>query len=375
MLAVLAFENPSGNPDQEYFSDGLTEEVITQLGGLQPEQLGVIARTSVERYKHGAKPVDQIGRELGVQYVLEGSLRRSGDQVRVTAQLIQVKDQTHLWAKTYDDQKLRDILVLQSDLAQEVARQVNLELSPAYRSKVSRARAVAPEVHEAYLHGQYFLSKRTAKDLARAVDSFQQALQKDSNYAPAYAGLPTPYVLQGSEQALPGETMEKARVAAIKAIDLDSSLAEPRAGLALIVQNYAWDWPEAERQYKRAIALNPSYSTARMWYSLGLLCRGQFDQANAELQRAHQWDPLSIVIDMNLGFFLWGERQPGKAVERLNKTLDLEPNFAAAYLTRGLAYAQLGKLKETTAAFETGIRLDTTPPTLPLYGTSLPLLV
>jgi len=240
MLAVLPFQNLTGDPSQEYFSDGLTEEMITQLGNLDSQHLGVIARTSVMHYKRGQTPLDKVGRELGVQYVIEGSVRRDRANVRVTAQLIQTKDQTHVWARQYD-RELKGLLVLQGEIAQEIADEIQLG---NHKSAAAVQPALSPQNYDAYdlyLKGQYFFNKRTVADLEGAIGYFQQATVKDPNYARAYAGLADSYALIPGYSGRPqGEFMSKARAAALKVLEIDESLPEAHTALALIVQNYDW---------------------------------------------------------------------------------------------------------------------------------------
>jgi TolB-like protein/DNA-binding winged helix-turn-helix (wHTH) protein len=319
LLAVLPFENLTGDPGQEYFSDGLTEEMITELGRLDPEHLGVIGRTSVMLYKQNPKRLDQIGRELGVQYLLEGSVRRDSSNVRITAQLIQVKDQTHVWAKEYD-RELKDLLSVQAEIAQEVTDEITLTLSnrpaasAANRSPLTHA-ATSYEAYDLYLEGRYFWNQRTETGFKRAADYFQQALAKDPNYAAAYAGLADTFGLMSTWLLVPqGEFMPKARTAALKALELDESLAEAHTSLALIAENYDYDWGTAEKEFRRAIQLNPDYPTAHQWYAESLAWQGRFDEAFAESDRARQLDPLSMIIARDYSRTLYFSRQYERAI-------------------------------------------------------------
>jgi TolB-like protein/DNA-binding winged helix-turn-helix (wHTH) protein len=261
MLAILPFDNLTGDADQEYFSDGMTEEMITQMGSLDPAQMGVVARTSVMHYKHSQEPLPQIARELGVQYVLEGSVRRNADKVRITAQLIQVSDQTHLWARNYD-RDIKDVLVVQSEIAREISGEIQTALGEHKPIAPAVPQTLSPEALEAYnlyLKGQYFWNRRA---LQQAVSYFQQATEKDPNFARAYAGLADCYTLLGAYAgAPPAEFAAQARAAARRALQLDDSLPEAHTALALIVQNYDYDWQTAEKEFKRAIELNPNYAT------------------------------------------------------------------------------------------------------------------
>jgi TolB-like protein/DNA-binding winged helix-turn-helix (wHTH) protein/Tfp pilus assembly protein PilF len=319
VLAVLPFENLTGDPGQEYFSDGLTEEMITELGRLDPEHLGVIGRTSVMVYKQNPKGLDQIGRELGVQYVLEGSIRRDSGNVRITAQLIQVKDQTHVWARQYD-RELKNLLDLQSEIAQEVTDEITLTLhnqrapSPANHPAITHART-SYEAYDLYLEGRYFWNQRTDLGFQRAADYFQQAIAKDPNYAQAYAGLADTYGLMSTWYMAPqSEFMPKARAAALKALELDDSLAEAHTSLALVAENYDYDWRTAEREFQRAIQLNPEYPTAHQWYAESLGWQGRFDEAFAESERARRLDPMSLIIARDYSKILYYSRQYDRAI-------------------------------------------------------------
>ncbi len=342
MLAVLPFENLTGDASQEYFTDGLTEEMITQLGRVDPSRLGVIARTSVMNYKGARKPLTEVGRELGVEYVLEGSVRRDGGKVRVTAQLIQLSDQTHLWAQEYD-RELRDILVIQSDISAEIASEIERELG-APQSRPARADAMTPERSEAYdsyLKGLYFFNKRSA--FPEAIRNFQQAVARDSQYASAYALLADSYTLMGAYEQLPASDFaEQARAAASRAVELDDRSAEAHTALALIVQNHDYDWTTSELEFRRAIALDPNYATAHQWYAEHLMWLGRFDEALAESERARQLDPLSLVIATDDAYLLYTSRKYGPAIKEFRSVLDRDPGFARAH-DIGLVYVQTGQ--------------------------------
>jgi TolB-like protein/DNA-binding winged helix-turn-helix (wHTH) protein/Tfp pilus assembly protein PilF len=350
MLAVMPFQNLTGDPEQDYFVDGLTEEMITQLGRLHPERLGVIARTSVMGYKHGDKQLDQIGRELSVQYVLEGSFRRAGDRLRITAQLIQVKDQSHLWAQDYD-RKPQDILAVQDDVSRAVAEEIQLRLTPQQQAALARSRTVDPDAYEAYLKGRYFWNKRTEEGFGKAIDYFNQAIAKDPNYAQAYVGLADAYVLLGGYGfAAPDDAMPKAKAAAQKALAFDDQLAEAYTSLALIIEQWDWNFAEAEKDYKRAIELNPNYSVAHHWYGDGYLALlGKTDQAIAELRKAHELDPLSPVIATDLAKRLSDGHRYDEALALFQKTLDVDPDFVLAHKYLAQAYGQMGRYSEAVA--------------------------
>jgi TolB-like protein/DNA-binding winged helix-turn-helix (wHTH) protein/Flp pilus assembly protein TadD len=363
MLAVLPFENLTGDAGQDYFSDGLTEEMIAQLGRLDPQRLGVIARTSVMHYKHGQEQLEQIGRELGVQYVLEGSVRRDADKVRITAQLIQMKDQTRLWARQYD-RELSNLLALQGEIAQEIAGGIQLTLGDHKRIDSAHQASLSPNAYEAYdlyLKGRYFWNKRTPQGFQRAVEYFQQATEKDPTYAPAYAGLADSYALMsGYNMVSPREIMPKARAAALRAVELDDKLAEAHTSLAVIAQNYDWDWKTVEKEYRRAIELDPNYPTAHHWYAESLALEGRFDEAFVEIERARQLDPLSLIIATDYGAILYFSRQYDRAIKQLRAVLDMEPNFPRAHILVG-AYVQKGMYAEALADIERWRRIEDNP--------------
>ena len=349
MLAVMPFENLTGDATQEYFSDGLTEEMITQLGSLDPDHLGVIGRTSVMHYKVTRVPIDQIGRELGVQYVLEGSVRKDAHNVRFVAQLIKTADQTHVWGRQYD-RELTGLLSLQGEIAREITDEIQFTLGD---HKQAKGRAIpAPQNYEAYdlyLRGQFFLNKRTPADLEKAISLFQQAIDKDPKYARAYAGIAASYaVLPGYSASPQGEFIAKGRAAALKALQLDEGSPEAHTALALIVQSYDWDWQTAEREFRRAIELNPNYATAHHWYAEHLTWRGRFDEALQESERARQLDPLSLIIAADNGAIFFFSRQYDRAIEKWRSVQAMDPNFLRAHLIVA-AYTQKGMYTEALA--------------------------
>ncbi len=357
MLAVLPFENLTGDAGQEYFSDGMTEEMITQMGGLDPEHLGVIARTSVMHYKHSPEPLQQIARELGVQYVLEGSVRRDAEKVRITAQLIQMSDQTHLWARQYD-RETKDLLVLQSEIATEISDEIQTALGehkPIAPIAPIAQPTLSPQAYEAYnlyLKGLYFWNKRSVEGFQEAIGYFQQATVKDPADARAYAGLASSYALIGTYLGSPpAEFASQARAAALQALHLDDNLPEAHAALALIVQNHDYDWQTAEKEFKRAIELNPNYATAHHWYAEHLAWRGRFDEALRESERARQLDPLSLIIAADNGAILYYSRQYDRAIAQFIAVRELDPTFPRATLIF-LAYVQKGMFAEAEADFE-----------------------
>lgn len=336
MLAVLPFENLTGDAGQDYFSDGLTEEMIAQLGHLDPNRIGVIARTSVMHYKNTPVQLPQIAHDLGVQYVLEGSVRRDSDRVRINAQLIQVKDQVPLWSRQYD-RELSNLLALQGEIAHEVGEEIQVALGDGRNAANGRAPIAAPttsyETYDLYLKGRYFWNKRNAESFRQAAEYFQLAIDKDPNYAPAYAGLADTFALLSSYgYAPPAEFVPKARAAALKALQIDDSLAGAHASLAVIAQNYDWDWTTAEREYRRAIQLDPDYATAHQWYAECLGFEGRFDEAFAESDRARKLDPLSLIISADYAALLYFSRQYDRSIEVFRRVLEMEPNFPRAYI-------------------------------------------
>jgi TolB-like protein/DNA-binding winged helix-turn-helix (wHTH) protein/Tfp pilus assembly protein PilF len=360
MLAVLPFENLTGDTAQDYFSDGMTEEMIAQLGRVDPDHLGVIARTSVMHYKHSDEQVDQIGRELGAEYVLEGSVRRDADKVRISAQLIETKDQARIWARQYD-RELSGLLALQSEIAQEAADEILLALGEPKAPVTASTTLQVPKSYEAYdlyLKGRFFWNKRTPQGFERAVKLFNRAIEKDPGYAPAYAGLADTYAVMGEYGIAPlNEVIPKARGAALKALDLDEKLAEAHASLALIAQNYDWDWQTADKEFRRAIVLDPNYATGHHWYAEHLALLGRFAEAFPEIQRARQLDPLSLIIQADNAAFLYFSRQYDPAIAEFRAVMEMDPDFPRVHMIVG-AYVQQGRFAEALADIETWRRSD-----------------
>ncbi|HWR15709.1 MAG TPA: winged helix-turn-helix domain-containing protein [Terriglobales bacterium] len=356
MLAVLPFENLTGDPNQDYFTDGLTEEMISHLGNLDPEHLGVIARTSVMQYKNNRDGLSRVGQELGVDYVLEGSVRRESGKVRITAQLILMKDQTHIWARQYD-RALTNILELENELANEVAQEITLTLIKKRDANSRAPRTMSPReyaAYDAYLRGRYFWNRRTVEGFQQAIQAFEEAVEKDPDYALAYVGLADTYALLSAFDIAPkSESMPKAREAAAKALALDDKLAEAHASMALIVQNYDWDWPKAEAEYKRAIELDPNYATAHHWYAEFLTLQSRFSEALDEIERARLLDPRSLIISSDRGAILYSARRYREAIQQFREVLQMEPNFRRAriivfaYAAEGLTQDALREAAES----------------------------
>jgi len=360
MLAILPFVNLSDDTGQEYFSDGLTEEMITQLGSADLKRLGVIARSSAMKYKNTHEDVQQIGRGLGVDYVLEGSVRRAGDRVRISAQLIQVKDRTHLWAKDYDG-NMRDILALQSKVAGAIAQEIELKLTPEEHARLTSRLAVDPEAYELYLKGRYFWNKRTEDGYLKAIGYFQQAIVRNPKYAQAYAGLADTYALLGSLANLEAprdEAMPKAKAAALNALHLDDSLAEAHTSLAFVMMQYEWDWHGSEQEFRRALQLNPNYATAHQWYAIWLMAQRKNSQALEEAFRAQQSDPLSPIIKTDTAQLLECSNDYAKAVQQAQRALEIDPNFSLAHLYLADAYVGKQDYPAATAEFQKALAPD-----------------
>jgi TolB-like protein/DNA-binding winged helix-turn-helix (wHTH) protein/Flp pilus assembly protein TadD len=361
-LVVLPFANLSGSPEEEYFADGLTEEMIMQMARLNPERLAVIARTSSMHFKGTRKTVAQIGQELGVEYVLEGSLRRDGDKLRVSAQLIQARDQMNLWARNYE-RNVRDLVAVQDDLARAIATEIRVQLTPQGLAAAGHkpARPVAPEAHQLYLKGRFFWNKRTEAGYVKAIEFFEQATQGDPAFAAAHAGLADTYALLGSmtNSTIPRlEAMPRARAFAEKALALNESLAEAHTSLAFVKMHFEQDWEGSEKEFQRAIALNPSYVTAHHWYAYCLLAQTRFEEALREIRLAQELDPLSLIINTDVAEILYFSRRYDEAIQQAQRTLEMDPSFALANRVLGLSYEQKGMYTESIAAFQALIRLS-----------------
>ena len=352
LLAVLPFDNLTGDPGQDYFADGLTDEMISQVGNVDPSRLGVIARTSVMRYKQRQLPLTEIRRELGVQYVLEGSVRRDPSQVRITAQLVRVQDQSPVWSRQYD-RELRNLLALQADIARDVSAAISRSLvrAPDAEERL-RGAPLSPEALEAYdlyLKGRYHLGKRTREALADAAASFEEAIVRDPGYARAHAGLADAYVLTSIYGFGPAvELIPKARSAALRALSIDDTLAEAHTSLALMAQSYDWDFATAEKEYLRAAELNPNYATAHHWYAELLAFQGRFAEAETASARSRQLDPLSLIIAADHAAILYFSRQYDRAVEEFRAVLEAQPGFPRAKMIV-YSLAQAGHYAEALA--------------------------
>lgn len=344
-VAVLPLENLSHDPSQDYFAEAMTDELITSLAKVR--ELRVISRTSTMKYQRTSKSIGEIARELNVDAIIEGTILRSGSEVHVTAQLVQAQPETHLWAESYS-RSLGDLMAVESEVVREIAGAVRLTLTPEERAGLTSSHKVPPEAHQSYLQGRFFWNKRTPEGFTRSIEYFQQAIEKDPLYAQAYVGLADAYVLLSGYYSVPqDEAISKARAAAKKALEIDASLGEAHASLGLIAGNYDWNWDEAEREYRRAIELNPNYATAHHWYGEGFLAlQGRFDEALAEMSRAQELDPLSAIIRVDTGAVYYFARRYDAAIAEYRRALELEPNFPLAHVWLSRAYQGKGMLRE-----------------------------
>jgi TolB-like protein/DNA-binding winged helix-turn-helix (wHTH) protein/Tfp pilus assembly protein PilF len=350
-LAVLPFVNLTGDPEQEYLADGMTEALITDLARLGA--IRVISRTSAMKYKGAKKSLPDIARELRVDAIIEGSVLRSGEHIQITAQLIHATRDEHLWVQTYE-RHLRDILTLQREVSRTIAQQIHITLTPQEQARFIDARPVNPAAYEVYLKGRYYWSKRVGEGFEKAIEYFQQAIERDPNYALAYVGLADCYnMLTNYDLLRPHEAVPKARAAAIKALEIDNTLAEAHASLAFTKMNYDWDWPGAESEFQQALQLNPNYADAHHWYGLYLAAMGRPDEAMTEMKRARELDPLSLIINTNVGWLWYFARQYDEAINEYRKSLDMDPDFCSAHVKLGWAYEQQGRYAEAIVEFQT----------------------
>jgi TolB-like protein/DNA-binding winged helix-turn-helix (wHTH) protein/tetratricopeptide (TPR) repeat protein len=351
MLAILPFENLTGDPEQAYIGDGLTEEMIAELGRLDPAHLGVIARTSVMSYQAGTKNVAEISRELGVDFVLEGSFRREASHVRIVAQLIRASDQTHVWAERYD-RDVSSILSLQTEVASTIARQTRSTLSVETEAPPRAAASVHPDAYHAYLKGRFFLNRRTSDAIQSALEQFQQAITIEPRYAQAFAGLADAHELMASYgNTPPRQSFERGMEAARRAIALEPRLSEAYTSVGLMQTNYAWNWGEAEKAYSRALDLNPSNALAHKGYGELLSFLGRHDEAVTEARRALDLDPLSLLMHANLGIIYHRARRSDDALNQMKRTLKMDPNYMLGHLNLGLILAARTSYSEAADAF------------------------
>ncbi|MBZ5524963.1 MAG: tetratricopeptide repeat protein [Acidobacteriia bacterium] len=380
-LAVLPFGNLNADPEQDYFSDGLTEEMITQLTRLQPERLAVIALSTAMNYKASSKPLEQIQSELGVDYILQGRVRKAGERVRITAQLVALKDQTQLWAETYE-RDVRDILAVQAEIAQAIAREIHVVVIGTEQSRLSGLKsgnvAVNPAAYENYLKARYHLHGITAATMQKSIEYFEKAIRDEPRYAPAHAGLASAYGLLAIapfDLLPPREAMPKAEAAARKSLELDDTLPEAHTALALVQHHYHWDWNAAEASYRRAIDLNPDYATAHLWYSWLLLALGRqseaFDEIEQTLDIVQQTDPHRLVgVQATRALAYYFNREYERAVQECRNALELNPDHFMLHYILGRSYARLGKHGDAIAELRPK---STAPGEVPLMDAALGL--
>jgi TolB-like protein/lipoprotein NlpI len=354
-IAVMPFVNESGNSDVEYLSDGMTETLITSLS--QVPNLAVKSRSTVFFYKGKEATPKKIGEELGVQAVLLGRVGGRGDDLKLSLELVNTQTQDVIWSEQYD-RKQSGLVSLQSEIAKDVAAKLKSKLSGADEAKVTRSSTANPEAYQAYLKGRYYWNRRTAENLRKAIEQFKAATDKDPNYALAYAGLADCYVILSDYDGTPmSETLPQARAFAERAIAIDGQLAEPHASLG-VVNQYLWQWTEAEREFKRAIELNPNYATAYHWYSLLLADLNRFDESALMIKRAHEIDPLSSIITMNISLMYQIQNDHNASIENSLKIIELDPSFSGSYRALGLSYLKQGRYAEAIANLEKAVELS-----------------
>jgi TolB-like protein/DNA-binding winged helix-turn-helix (wHTH) protein/Flp pilus assembly protein TadD len=362
-IAVLPFESLSNDTNQDYFADGMTDVLISDLG--QIGALRVISRTSVMGYKHVRKPLPQIARELNVDAIVEGTVLRSGDRVRITAQLISASADRHLWSQSYQGE-LRETLEVQSKVAMAIADQVRINVNPREQAALAAAKAVNPEAYISYLKGRYFWNKRTADSLKIALAYFNQAIEEDPKYAQAYSGLADTYALLGDWQyavMTPKEALPKAKAAATKALELDSSLGEAHNSLAFCLDGFDWDFESAGKEFQRAIELNPGYATAHHWYAWHLALMHRYNEATAEMKKAQDMDPLSLVINADLAELLALAHSYDESIRQSQKTIEMDPRFGLAHNHLGQAYLETQRYGDAVAELTKAVDLSERSPT------------
>ena len=366
-IAVLPFDNLSGDPQNAYFSEGVQDEILTRLAKIA--ELKVISRTSTQRFKSAPNDLRQIAQQLGVENILEGSVQKANDQVRVNVQLINALTDAHLWADTYD-RKLTDIFAVETEIAKTVADVLQAKLTGSEQHVIAARPTANSEAHQLYLKGRFFWNKRTGDDLKKSIDYFQQAIAADPNYALAYAGVADAYVfLPGYTAGSPQDCYPKAKAAAKKALELDDTLAEAHTTLAIALLLYDFDFAQAIREFQHAIELNPNYATAHQQYgNIGLIDLGRFDDAIAEGNRAAELDPLSLVINADVGANYYYARRYDEAIAQLRKTLEMDPGYYYAYITLGEALEMKGAGDTAIAEYQKARALNDDPSVLGLLA-------
>lgn len=368
-IAVLPFDNLSRDPDNAYFCEGVQDEILTRLAKVA--DLKVISRTSTQHFKSAPEDLPQIAKQLGVAHILEGSVQKVNDQVRVNVQLIKTLNDTHLWADTYD-RKLNDIFAVESEIAKTIADTLQAKLSGSEQQAIAARPTENAEAHQLYLKGRFFWNKRTGNDLKKSIDYFNQAIAADPNYALAYAGLADAYAfLPGYTAGSPKDSYPKAIAAAKKALELDDTLAEAHTALAIATWLYDFDFSQANKEFQRAIELNPNYAVAHQQYGNILLTAvGRFDEAIAEGRRAVELDPLSLVINSDLGVDNFFARRYDEAITQLRKTLEMDPGYYYAYVNLGQALELKGARDAAIAEYQKGRALNDDPYILGLLARS-----
>jgi TolB-like protein/Flp pilus assembly protein TadD len=359
-IAVLPFENLSRDPDNAYFAEGMQDEILARLSKIA--DLKVISRTSTQKYKSAPDNLREIAKQLGVANILEGSVQKAADQVRVNVQLINALNDAHLWADIYD-RKLTDIFAVESDIAKTIADTLQAKLTGSEKRTIAAQPTENSEAHEFYLKGRFFWNKRTGNDLKKSIDYFNQAIAKDAGYALAYAGLADAYALLSVYGAAPpGDAFPKAKVAAQKALELDNTLAEAHTSLGFSLTSYDFDFTRAIAEFKRAIELNPNYATAHHWYgNSALMVLGRFDEAIAEIKRSVELDPLSIINNADLGETYYMAHRYDEAIDQLRKTVEIEPGFYFAHSDLGAALQVKGDLAGAIAEYQKARELNDDP--------------
>jgi TolB-like protein/DNA-binding winged helix-turn-helix (wHTH) protein/Tfp pilus assembly protein PilF len=353
-LAVLPFENLTGSDKQDYLSDGLTEEIITELARLDPSRLGVIARTSVMKFKAARPDVAEVGRKLSVNYILEGAVRSGPQRLGITVQLVRVSDQTHLWAQEYDLNP-DDPLSWERSVAERTANALSIELLPAVQQRHTAMREIKPEAREAYLRGRFLLANRNAPTFHQALAYFNKAVEYEPEYAEAYSGIADAYLLQSAYGMLPrNEAVPKAKAAALRALQLEDSLTAARRTLADIRWEYELDFEGAGKDFRSAIEANANDAGTHQWYAAYLSAKGEFNEAIREMKKAAQFDPLSLHVGVDLGRAYYFARQYDLAIAQFRKTLELDPNFARAHSQLGMALLEKGQYDEALTELRTG---------------------
>jgi TolB-like protein/Flp pilus assembly protein TadD len=352
---VLPLTNLSADPNQQYLVDGMTEELTSEISQLH--SLRVISRTSTMQYRDTHKEAPQIAKELHAEGLIAGSILQVNDRVRVTVRLIHGPSDSHIWSKSYE-RDLRDVIAMQHGIASDIAREVRISLDPQEQAHLARAREVIPEVHEAYLRGRFHLQNGSKASIDHALDYFRQAIQKDVEYAPAYAGVADAYTAMRSIYAAPSEVMPKAKAAALKAVALDGTLPEAHVSLGGVLMFYDFDWPNAEREFQRALDIKPSYAEAHDYYAMFLVANQRFQAAVDHILRARQLDPVSGLIAADAAWVFYLKRDYDQLLEQAKAAVELAPNYWLGHLQLGLAYEMKGDFAGALQELEEARRMD-----------------